>query len=394
MKITHLYLTREILTYFLIAVLLFTFVFMMGKTLMLTELLINKGVSLFDIGKLLIYFLPSSLIFIFPIALLLGVLITFVRLSSDNEIVAFKASGVSLYQLTPPVFFLSVMVYLLTTFLVIYALPWGNQGFKYVLYDIAKTKAYTALKERAFNDSFDGIVIYVDKTPLRGKKLERIFIHSEDKGEGETKTILAKEGYVITNPNSHEIVFHLIGVTGDQMSKEGKSYARIESDTLLQKLTFGGNLSRIRGFRARDWEMSIGELRTKIKIKKLLHQDYTQQLLEIYRKFSIPFACIVFGLMGIPLGAQPRRSGKSYGFILGIFVIMGYYVLLTSAETFAYNGILPPLIASWTPNLILIAIGIYLLVKTANESPIEILRRLDQIVGSITLKIKKFSKTI
>ncbi len=396
MKITYLYLIREILTYFFIAVLIFTFVFMMGKTLMLTELLINKGVSLLDITKLLIYFIPSSLVFIFPIALLLGVLITFVRFSSDNEIVAFKASGVSLYQLTPPVFFLSVMAYLLTTFLVIYALPWGNQGFKYVLYDIAKTKAYTALKERAFNDSFDGIVIYVDKTPLRGKKLERIFIHSEDKGEGEgeTKTILAREGYVATNPNSHEITFHLIGVTGDQMSKGGKSYTRIESDTLIQKLTFGGNLSSIRGFRARDWEMSIGELRTKIKIKKLLHEDYTQQLLEIYRKFSIPFACIVFGLMGIPLGVQPRRSGKSSGFVLGIFVVMGYYMLLTSAETLARNGTLPPLIASWAPNSILIAIGIYFLVKTANESTIGILHRLDQIVESITLKIKKFSKTI
>ena len=396
MKITHLYLMREILTYFLIAVLIFGVVFMMGKTLQLTDLLVNKGVSLFDISKLLIYFLPSSVIFMIPIALLLGVLITFVRLSSDNEIVAFKASGVSLYQLTPPVLFLSVMAYLLTTFLIIYALPWGNQGFKYVLFEIAKTKAYTALKERTFNDSFDGIVIYIDKTPLRGKKLERIFIHSEDKqeAEGESKTILAKEGYVTTNPNSHEIILHLIGVTGDQMSKEGKSYARIESDALVQRLTFGGNLSRIRGFRARDWEMSIGELRTKIKIQKLLHKDYTKQLLEIYRKFSIPFACIAFGLIGIPLGVQPRRSGKSYGFILGILVVLGYYILLTSAETLAYNGTLPPLIASWTPNVILIAIGIYLLVKTANESPIQVLQWLGEIVELVTLKIKKFSKTI
>ena len=396
MKITHLYLMREILTYFLIAVLIFGVVFMMGKTLQLTDLLVNKGVSLFDISKLLIYFLPSSVIFMIPIALLLGVLITFVRLSSDNEIVAFKASGVSLYQLTPPVLFLSVMSYLLTTFLIIYALPWGNQGFKYVLFEIAKTKAYTALKERTFNDSFDGIVIYIDKTPLRGKKLERIFIHSEDKqeAEGESKTILAKEGYVATNPNSHEIILHLIGVTGDQMSKEGKSYARIESDALVQRLTFGGNLSRIRGFRARDWEMSIGELRTKIKIQKLLHKDYTKQLLEIYRKFSIPFACIAFGLIGIPLGVQPRRSGKSYGFILGILVVLGYYILLTSAETLAYNGTLPPLIASWTPNVILIAIGIYLLVKTANESPIQVLQWLGEIVELVTLKIKKFSKTI
>ena len=394
MKITHLYLIREILTYFLIGVLVFTVLFIMGKTLKLTELLVNKGVSPFDIGKLLIYLLPSSLIFMIPIGLLLGVLITFVRLSSDNEIVAFKASGVSLYQLTPPVLFLSITAYLLTTFLVIYGLPWGSQRFKYVLYDIAKTKAYTAVKEGTFNDSFDGIVIYVDKTPLRGKKLRKIFIHSEDKGEGDTKTILAKEGYVATNPDSHEIILHLIGVTGDRMSKEGESYTSIESDALIQKLTFGGNLSTIRRFRARDWEMSIGELRAKIKTRKLLHKDYTQQLLEIYRKFSIPFACIVFGLMGIPLGVQPRRSGRSYGFILGIPVVLVYYMLRTLAETFAFNGTLPPLIASWAPNLILIALAIYLLVKTANESPIAILHWSAQIMESITRSIKNFSKTI
>ena len=199
---------------------------------------------------------------------------------------------------------------------------------------------------------------------------------------------------MITNPNSHEIILHLVGVTGDQMSKEGKSYARLESDALVQRLTFEGNLARIRGFRARDWEMSIGELRTKIKIKKMLHQDYTEQLLEIYRKFSIPFACVAFGLMGIPLGVQPRRSGKSYGFILGIPVVLGYYVLLTSVETLASKGTLPPLIASWAPNFVLIAIGIYLLVKTANESPIQILQWPGQIMDSITLKIKRFSRTI
>lgn len=202
---------------------------------------------------------------------------------------------------------------------------------------------------------------------------------------------MAKEGYVVTNPDAHEIILHLIGVTGDQMSEEGKSYAKIESDALVQRLTFGEKLSRIRGLRPQDWEMSIGELRTKIKIKKLLHQDYTEQLLEIYRKFSIPLACIVFGLMGIPLGVQPTRSGKSYGFILGILVVMSYYILLTSAEALAFGGILPPLIASWTPNFVLIAIGIYLLVKTANESPTRILQWLGEIMESITLKIKKFS---
>jgi lipopolysaccharide export system permease protein len=346
-KTVHIYLSKEILVPFLIGLLLFSIVFMMGKTLYLTELLVNKGVSLLDIGKLLIYFFPSSLFLIIPIALLLGVLVAFARLSSDNEITALKASGVSLYQLTPSVLLLSIVAYLLTTFLVIYALPWGNQGLKNTLFNIAKTKAYTALKERTFNDSFDGVVIYVDKIPPRGKKLGGIFIHIEGtKGEEAARTILAKEGYVVTDPNSQEIVLNLTGVTGDQVVKGSKSYGRIESEALIQKLTFGGNLSRIRKFRARRWEMSIGELKKKIQFKKSQGEDYTKYLMDLHMKFSIPFACIVYGLIGIPLGIQPRRSGKSYGFILGILVIMAYYILLTSAEMLSNKGTLPPVLAS------------------------------------------------
>ena len=394
-KTIYIYLSKEILGPFLIGLLIFSVVFMMGKTLYLTDLLVNKGVSLFDIGKLLIYFFPSSLFLIIPIALLLGVLVAFARLSSDNEIAAIKASGISLYQLTPPVLFLSIGAYLLTTFLVIYALPWGNRGLINTLFDIAKTKAYTALKERTFNDSFDGVVIYVDKIPPRGNTLGKIFIHLEGKkGDEATRTILAKEGYVVTDPNSQEIVLNLTGVTGDQVVEGSNSYGRIESEVLIQRLTFGGNLSRVRKFRARRWEMSIGELKKKIKFKKKHGEDCTKYLLDLYMKFSIPFSCIVFGLIGIPLGVQPRRSGKSYGFILGIFVVLSYYILLTSAEILANKGTLPPVLTSWIPNIVLMGLGIYLLVKVGNESPIRFLQWLNKIVEAITSGPRKFFKNV
>ncbi|KON30905.1 hypothetical protein AC480_00015 [miscellaneous Crenarchaeota group archaeon SMTZ1-55] len=394
-KTIHTYLCKETLVPFLIGLLLFSVVFMMGKTLYLTDLLVNKGVSFFDIVKLLIYFFPSSLFLIIPIALLLGVLVAFARLSSDNEITALKASGISLYQLTPSVLFLSIAAYLLTTFLVIYALPWGNQGLKNTLFDIAKTKAYTALKERTFNDSFDGVVIYVDKIPPRGNTLGGIFVHIEDKkGEEGTRTILAKEGYVVTDPHSQEIVLNLTGVTGDQVVEGSKSYGRIQSEALIQRLVFEGDLSRTRKFRARRWEMSIGELKKKIKMKKLQGENYTEYLLDLYMKFSIPFACIVFGLIGIPLGVQPRRSGKSYGFVLGILVVLAYYILLTSAENLSNKGRLPPVLASWTPNIVLMASGIYLLIKVGNESPIRLLQWLIKIVEAVTLGAKRLFRNV
>lgn len=394
-KTLYLYLSKEIFVSFLVGLLIFSVVFMMGKTLYLTELLVNKGVNLFDIGKLLIYFFPSSLFLIIPISLLLGVLVTFATLSSDNEITALKASGISLYQLTPPVLFLSTVAYLLTTFLVIYALPWGNRGLMYTLFDIAKTKAYTALKEKTFNDSFDGVVIYVDKISPGRNRLRGIFIHSEaDKGEGATRTILADEGYFATDPNSQELVLNLAGVTGDQLSESSTSYVRIESEALVQKFTFGGDLSRIRKFRARRWEMSVGELMKKIKLKKSYHEDFTKYLMDLHMKFSIPFSCIVFGLIGIPLGVQPRRSGKSYGFILGILVVLVYYILLTSGEILSNNQTLPPAVACWAPNIVLMALGIYLLIKVGRESPIRFLQWLIAIVERVALKSKGFLKNV
>ncbi len=265
----------------------------------------------------------------------------------------------------------------------------------YTLFDIAKTKAYTALKEKTFNDSFDGVIIYVQEISPGGNRLRGIFIHSEaEKGEGATRTILADEGYFATDPNSQEIVLNLGGVTGDQLSEGSTSYVRIESEALVQKFTFGGDLSRIRKFRARRWEMSIGELMQKIKIKKSQHEDFTKYLMDLHMKFSIPFSCIVFGLIGIPLGVQPRRSGKSYGFILGILVVLAYYMLLTSGEILSNNQTIPPVVACWAPNILLMALGIYLLIKVGRESPIRFLQWLTGVVDKVTLKSKGFLKNV
>lgn len=140
--------------------------------------------------------------------------------------------------------------------------------------------------------------------------------------------------------------------------------------------------------------MSVGELMKKIKLKKSHHEDFTKYLMDLHMKFSIPFSCIVFGLIGIPLGVQPRRSGKSYGFILGILVVLVYYILLTSGEILSNNQTLPPAVACWAPNILLMALGIYLLIKVGREFPIRFLQWLIAVVERVTLKSKGFLKNV
>jgi len=123
----------------------------------------------------------------------------------------------------------------------------------------------------------------------------------------------------------------------------------------------------------KEHEMSIDEIKEKIKNMKKKGEDTTGQEVELHKRYAIPFACIVFGLIGVPLGIQPRRSARSYGFILGILILMTYYMSLTASEIFAMRKTIPPFLAGWAPNFLFSGLGVYLLVKAAKESPFKLI---------------------
>ena len=390
-RITNLYILKETLPILLIGLLTFTVILLMDKILKLIELIVS-GVSLSQILMLLFFISPSFLIFTIPMAFLLGTLLSFGRLSGDSEITAFKASGVSLYQLFFPISILSISAYLLTTFLVFYGLPWGNQGFMATLYQIAQSKANIEIKERVFNDMFNGLVVYVDKVPLQGKKMEGILIYDERDGEN-VHTIFAKEGFLVNNPETQEIVLRLLNGDIHRLESKTKVYQKLKFDTYDLRIELGKTFAAW-GARLKEHEMSVDEIKEKIKKMKSFGLDTTSQEVELHKRYAIPFACIVFGLIGVPLGIQPRRSGRSYGFILSIFIILAYYISLTASELLALKKTLPPFLAGWTPNLIFFGLGVYLLVKAANESPFKPLIGLNEGLDFIQRKWKGLLKDV
>ena len=392
-KTTHLYIFNEILPVFLIGLMTFTVILLMDKILKLIEMIVSRGASLGQILMLLLFISPSFLIFTIPMAVLLGTLISFGRLSGDSEITAFKASGMSLYQLFLPVALFSVAAYLLTTFLVVYGLPWGNRGFKATLYLIAQSRgADIEIKERVFNDVFDGLVVYVDKVPVRGRKMEGVLIHDE-RDKTKVSTIFAREGYLINNPGSQEMVLRL--VDGDIHQSDAKSniYRKVQFNTYDLKLELAKAFAAL-GKKLKEQEMSVGELKAKIERMKKNGEDTTSQEVQLHKRYAIPFACIVFGLIGVPLGIQPRRSGRSHGFVFGIMIILAYYISLTGAEQFAVKKSIPPLLAGWAPNLLFGCLGIYLLVKAAKEKPFKPLLLMNEALDLIQQKWRRFSDDV
>jgi len=366
-KTLYLYIWKEILPIFFIGLMTFTIILLMDKIFKLIELIINRGGNVTNILMLLLYISPSFLAFTIPVAVLLGILLTLGRLSGDSEVIAFKASGISLYQLYVPVAIFSISAYLITSFLVFYGLPWGNRGFISTLSLLAKSKPDVEVKERVFNDSFKGLVVYVDKVPVQGKKMEGILIYDERDKEN-VNTIFAQEGFLISSPQSQEVVLELLNGSIHRLAPQTNTYQKIKFVTDDLRIELGMSVADIER-KFKEHEMSIDELKKKIEKMKAQREDTTNQEVELHKRRAVPFACIVFALIGVPLGIQPRRSGRSYGFVFSILVLLAYYISLIAFEMFAVRRVVPAFWAGWSPTFIFGGLGIYLLVKAANESP-------------------------
>ncbi|MBW2100465.1 MAG: LptF/LptG family permease, partial [Deltaproteobacteria bacterium] len=155
------YVFKELIPPFFISLLFFTFIFLMAKILDITNLVVNYNISIFTVFLMIIYTVPNFLVFVIPMSVMMTVLLTFLRMSSDNEIVALKAGGVSIYRLLVPVFAFCLIGSLLTAVMAVYGLPWGRLAVKELAFEIASSNLNIGLKERTFNDGFKGVMLYV-----------------------------------------------------------------------------------------------------------------------------------------------------------------------------------------------------------------------------------------
>jgi len=368
LKILNGYVFRELFSPFLVSLLIFSMILLMGRTLKFSDLLINKGLALLDLGQLITYIFIPFLVYIIPMSVLLSVLLALGRLSVDNEITSMKSSGISLYQLIVPVGAFSFIAFCLTGMIIIYAYPWGFASLREFAYKIARTSSEIGLQERVFNDSFDGMIIYVDKISVRGGSIQGIFI-SDRRDPAISTTILAREAFIESDPAALSINMRLYNGQFHRVSNDLETIQMGNFDTydivLDLKSAFGELKKKKRKYR----EMSLSEMIRSLKMSGMQKQELNEIKIEYHKKFAIPFASFVFGLIGIPLGIRKIRGGKSYGFTISLIVILAYYLLMLMAETLAKNSMLIPLFAMWLPNAVLGTLGLVLMRAAARETP-------------------------
>ncbi|NOQ42611.1 MAG: LPS export ABC transporter permease LptF [Desulfuromusa sp.] len=367
----HRYILREISAPTLLSLLIFTFVLLMGKIPRLAELVINKGVPAAEILQLFSYLLPTFFSVTIPLSFLLGILLAFGRFSADSEFVALKASGISLYNLTKPVFLLAIFFSLLTAWITISIEPASKTAFRGKLFQIASSNASVSVRPGIFNDEFPGIVLYTRGMDETRGIMQNVFI--SDEREGETPaTITAREGRFISNPSTYSLTLRLSHGSIHRRPAKDKhaTYQTISFTNYDINLDVDNQLSSKQRRRSRS-ELSWSELNSAIDKAPNNKSKFHLQV-EKHERVVIAFAPMVLILIGVPLGLQSQRSGKGAGFTLALMIFLVYYVLLSLAGNIADKGLVPAAIILWLPNLCFLLGGVWLLHRTAIEKPFQI----------------------
>lgn len=365
-KIISRYIFKEIAAPFIIILFVLTFVLLMGKILQIMDLMVNKGISIFVIARLIVYLLPSFMLFTIPIALLIAILIALGRLSSDNEITALKASGISLMQLYHPVAVASLITFIFTIVIGYFLVPQSNFATKRLLFDIARQNASIGIKEKVFYADFKGVLLYAEKIPLDGNFMEGVFV-SDNRITGEPNTIIAKRATLVSDPESLSVKLSLENGSIHTVSPDLKNYRKIDFQSYDVKLDIASALASLTEESKNSTEMTMSELLSRMKKPGLDDAAVRELAIEVHKKFSIPLSCIFFALLALPLGIKGHRAVKSRGFAVGIIVVSFYYLLRIGGEALVETGRLTPVVGVWTPNLIFALLGIYLFYITYNE---------------------------
>ncbi|MFP4445501.1 MAG: LPS export ABC transporter permease LptF [Desulfosudaceae bacterium] len=358
------YIITQLMPYFAVSIFVFTLIFLTHQLLDITDLIVNYHVGLIPVLLLLLYSLPYFLELVVPIATMMAVLLVFLRLSGDNEILALRSGGVSVYRLLTPVLVFCLVTALLTAFIGIWALPRSRLAFEQMAYQAATKSPQVGIQERKFNTDFADLTLYVGNHDEATNRLSDIFI--EDHQTVDTSvTICAPSGDIIVDRANR--IFRLVLHDGiiNQAEPATKRLHSIRFQRYEVNLDLGQSPGKKKSGDKDDTEMTLGELRTHIRTMTVRDSHYYSALLTWHKKFSIPFACLALGLLAVPLGLQSRNARASSGIGLSLLCFLAYYLMLSAGEILGESGRLPPVAGTWLPNLVMTALAVALLVMTA-----------------------------
>lgn len=395
----------------------------------MSDRLIGKGLSAWVIIQLITYSLAWIVALVVPMAVLIATLMAFGSMSQNNEIAILKATGVSLYKMMIPPLVGSIVVALFLVHFNNNIYPDANHAARLLLEDISRKKPTLSLVPGVFSQEVPNYSILAREIDQSNNQLKQITIYDYS-NRPKVNIVTASTGQIYFSANQKKLIMdlkngeihesdnteqnsyrrlrferHKIAMPAEQFTFEqsapggqryereiGASQLKVLVDSLeviradyfkeyfakvisftnskknnsnLNQTVFPGQFVFIKSQqKIRSDESSILDVLNRMEYN---NDQIDQYWVEIHKKYSLPFACIVFVLIGAPLGTMMRRGGFGMAAGMSLIFFLVYWAFLIGGEKFADRGLLSPFLGIWSANILLGILGIFLMIKSARE---------------------------
>lgn len=351
------YLIKELLGPFVFGVAAFSCI-LAGSTVLFYLIgdAIKYGIPLWVVLQLFVYKLPTIMAFSFPMSMLLSTIIVFGRLSSDLEIMALRAGGVSFMRLIIPVVWVGLLVSVMTIWFNESIVPRSTHSAE-VLMHVFTQKNEPKIKENINYTEYDAEHLpqrLINVQEVNGALLKHVTIAEYEHGKL-VRVVTSSSGKWLKTGGweFYNGVMHTF--EPDQPRRVTViEFKREVIDIQINPLDLSKRAKTVE-------EMNSKELLKRIEIQKRSGQDPVQDIMKFQMKFSVPFASLIFAILGASVGLRPHRSSSALGLGISLVVILVYYVFLSAGMGLGMAHLLPPIVATWMPNFVVGSVALYLL---------------------------------
>lgn len=428
--ILSLYIARKFFIPFIFSVFSLFSIFILQFLMRFSEQLIGKGIDTILIIQLIIYNLAWMMVLVVPMSVLVATLMAFGGLAQNNEITAIRAAGLSLYKLTVIPFVLAGGLVWFLIYFNNEVLPDANHKTKNLMWEITATRPALSIIPNVFMTDITGYAILAEKITQDSNKLLNVKIYDNSRN-GVVNILTAKRGDLNFNEDRSKLLmnlyegeiheqgaenyyrklkfskhmllmnseqFSLKKITSDYRSDRELSIAELDlrADSLrkvfeehvqiMKRLAlpffygdsagasvpsmFAGDVG------SEQWAMrlegrvqqQLNTIETTLAAQEYLISQVYAYRVEVDKKYSIPAACVVFLLLGIPLAMMTRRGGFGAAASISLFFFLLYWSFLIGGEKLADRGLVSPFIGMWAANFILAASGAYLFFRSVRDN--------------------------
>lgn len=361
MRILRRYILGEVTSHALVGTAIFTFVIFTRELGQILELVVRNSAPLPSAAQLFFLIIPGALNLTLPAGVLIGVLLGLSRLAADSEITAMKACGIGMGRFLRilSIFFVAAWVLALANSL--YIAPRAQESLAHLQDRLKGSQVSFEIQPRVFYEGFPKLVLYVhDVKSAQGAAIWKGVFLADISDPAAPKITVAERGILVSEGKN---TLHLHLVNGSSHETDPASPDKYQISTFQETdlpISLPENSSAKDQPPAALAQLPTWQLPEQARRRKnpVVQRWYW---IEFHRRFALPTACIVLGLLGFPLGLSAKKGGKSAGFVLTIGLVFGYYFISLVGVSFARQGKVPPWFGVWLADLVSLGLGVFLL---------------------------------